>query len=448
MTMKKYLRPFLAGTAALLLAACGNGGSSNDEIQEGSKQSGEGETVEVTYWHAMNGPHQEATTELVNQFNESQDKYKVVEQNQGDYDTLQQKIMASAAAQDGPTMAQVTASNIPDYSDAGLIQVLDEELLTGEDGFSQEQIDDIFPGFLEGSKMGDDLYAIPFSKSVRVMYLNQDILDEYEMETPTTWEDVQELGEKMQENGDDRFALGLENGFAMELETMARQNGADWVSDDLSTVDIASDEATEPMQFINDGLDAGWARTAGEDGFMSGPFGRGEVAVYLGSSAGLAHVEPVAEENGINWTTAEIPVYDDGDKLTLLAGNDLSVFSSASDEEKAGAVAFMSFLLQEEQTADWAIKTGYLPITQSGLNSDTYQSYLEENPLAVAASKEAEYAKQSPMFVGGGEYFNAMVDALDKIVVNGEDVDQVMADLEEQTISIIEENNDVTVENN
>lgn len=229
---------------------------------------------------------------------------------------------------------------------------------------------------------------------------------------------------------------------------MARQNGADWVSDDLSTVDIASDDATEPMHFINDGLDAGWARTAGEDGFMSGPFGRGEVAVYLGSSAGLAHVEPVAEENGINWTTAEIPVYDDGDKLTLLAGNDLSIFSSASDEEKAGAVAFMSFLLQEEQTADWAIKTGYLPITQSGLNTDTYQSYLEENPLAVAAAKEAEYAKQSPMFVGGGEYFNAMVDALDKIVVNGEDVDQVMADLEEQTISIIEENNDVTVENN
>lgn len=207
MTMKNYLRPFLAGTAALLLAACGNGGSSNDGNQEGDKQSGDGETVEVTYWHAMNGPHQEATTELVNQFNESQDKYEVVEQNQGDYDTLQQKIMASAAAQDGPTMAQVTASNIPDYSDAGLIQVLDEELLTGEDGFSQEQIDDIFPGFLEGSKMGDDLYAIPFSKSVRVMYLNQDILDEYEMETPTTWEDVQELGEKMQENGDDRFAL-------------------------------------------------------------------------------------------------------------------------------------------------------------------------------------------------------------------------------------------------
>ncbi|WP_282920163.1 hypothetical protein [Ignavigranum ruoffiae] len=53
------------------------------------------EKVKVTFWHAMNGPHQEAITELVKQFNESQDQYEVVEQNQGEYDTLNQKVLGA-----------------------------------------------------------------------------------------------------------------------------------------------------------------------------------------------------------------------------------------------------------------------------------------------------------------------------------------------------------------
>src|SRR5699024_11478562 len=85
------------------------------------------------------------------------------------------------------------------------------------------------------------------------------------------------------------------------------------------------------------------------------------------SSAGLPHVEPVAEENGIEWSTAELPTYNE-EELTLFVGNDLGVFSSASEEEKEGAIAFMAFLLKPENTAKWAINTGYVPVTESGIN--------------------------------------------------------------------------------
>ena len=54
----------------------------------------------------MNGPHQEEITKLVAALNDSQEDYKVVEQNQGDYDTLQQSIMAAGASRDLPTFTQ------------------------------------------------------------------------------------------------------------------------------------------------------------------------------------------------------------------------------------------------------------------------------------------------------------------------------------------------------
>ena len=76
---------------------------------------------------------------------------------------------------------------------------------------------------------------------------------------------------------------------------MARQNGSSFISEDLE-VAIDSPESVEALKFITDMIDKGYARTAGEDGFFSGPFGRGESALYIGSSAGTPHVAPVAEK--------------------------------------------------------------------------------------------------------------------------------------------------------
>ena len=388
------------------------------------------EKVKVTFWHAMNGPHQEAINELVKQFNESQDQYEVVEQNQGEYDTLNQKVLGAVVSNELPTMSQLTPSNITDYAGEGILTPLDD-LLTDENGFSQALMDDIYPGFMAGVKMDDQIYAIPFSKSVRLMFVNKDLLDKAGVEVPKTWDEVKALGDALKEAGVDKPAMGLENGFSMELETMARQNGATWIAEDLSSTDIASDKAVEPMQFLKDLIDQGYARTAGEDGYMSGPFSQGESALYIGSSAGIPYVLPGVEESGMTLETAEIPVYGEGEALTLFAGNDLGIFESATDEEKAGAVAFMAYLLEADNTATWATKSGYLPITKSGTDSEIWKKYLEENPYVEAATKELEYGQSQVPYVGSGEVFNELNTVIEDIVLNDADVKESLQSIED-----------------
>lgn len=436
MKMKRLFGSLML-SGALVLSACG---ADEDATSEETDTNGEEtqETVEVTIWHAMNGPHQEALTKLTDEFNESQDKYLVIEENQGDYSTLNQSIIAGGASGTLPTMGQLTPGNSPTLAEDGLLVSIDD-VLTGEDGFTQEQLDDIYEGFLSSSVYNGSTYAIPFSKSARVMYYNQDLLDEYDVDVPETWDQVIELGKLMTENNDDAVAMGFENGIEMEYETMARQNGSDFITKDLE-VDIAGAESVEALEMFMDMLDNGYARTAGEDGYFSGPFGRGESALYIGSSAGLPHVAPVAEENGINWSTAELPTIK-GNKLTLFAGNDIGVFTSASEEEKQAAIAYLSFLLEPENSAEWAMSTGYLPISQSALADDSYQAFLEENPAAVAASKELEYGISSPIFVGYAEYRNVLLDTLEDVVVNGRDVQDALDHIETETKSIIENQN-------
>lgn len=385
------------------------------------------EKVQVTFWHAMNGPHQEMLTKLVEEFNASQEGIEVVEQNQGDYSTLQQSIMASGVSGDLPTIAQLTASNTPDFMDQGLLLPLND-LLTPENGYTDELKEGVYETFLKGATFDDQIYALPFSKSVRLMFVNKTMLDEVDAEVPKTWDEVLALGEKLDEAGIEKPAMGLENELTMEYETMARQNGATWIADDLSQVDMSSEKAIEPLQFIKDLLANEHARTAGEDGYMSGPFAAGESALYIGSSAGLQYVLPGVEESGIELETAHIPVFGDGEELTLFAGNDLGVFSSASEEQQKAAVQFMSFLL--ENTDRWAIATGYLPVTKQGAESEEWTQYLEENPLVKAASEELEFGKTQAAYVGASEVYSEFKTALENIIINDADAATEMANIE------------------
>ncbi len=431
----------LAGS--LLMAACGNGETAEEDTAAADSSSESTETanaepVEITFWHAMNGPHQEAIKELTTEFNESQDQYEVVEQNQGGYDELNQAITAAGVSKELPTMAQLTTTDVPELATNDLLVPLDDDFLTSN-GFSADTLADIYEGFKNSSNFEGSRYALPFSKSTRLMFVNQGILDEYGVEVPTSWADIEALGKMMVEAGDDRVAMGFENGYEMEYETMARQNGAEFISEETLDTDIGSSESVEALNFINTMFDEGYARTAGEDGYFSGPFGRGESALYIGSSAGLAHVEPVAEENSLDWTTAAIPTFNDTE-LTLFAGNDLGLFSSASEEEQAGFVEYLSFLLQPENTAQWAMATGYVPIVKSALEDETYMTFLEENPRYKAPTEMLSYGMTSPVFQGYGEFRNALTAAMEEVAVNDADPKTVLENLQAETESIIESN--------
>ena len=148
--------------------------------------------VKVTFWHAMNGPHAEELTRLVK------------------------------ASGDLPTMTQLTASSFSGFKSEGLLAPLDE-FLTADNGFTEELKNDIYPGFLKGVTVEDKIYAIPFAKSVRLMFVNQDMLKQAGKEVPKTWAEVKELAAALKEKGIDKPALGLENGLSIEVETMASQ---------------------------------------------------------------------------------------------------------------------------------------------------------------------------------------------------------------------------------
>jgi multiple sugar transport system substrate-binding protein len=390
--------------------------------------------TEITFWHAMTGNYASALDEQIKEFNASQSKYKIVAQAQGDYATLNQKVMAAAKSKTLPAMAQATYTQVPDYAKDGIVANMDSQV-NSKSGLSKSALKNIYPGFLEQAKYKGSYYAMPFSASVRVMFYNKQILDQYGLSVPKTWDDVAKMAKTLKEHN--IAAVGYDKSFDMEWDSMVRSAGVKLVTPS-GKVNINSKKAVAAAKLIQDMVNDGTALTAGSDIYGTTNFVNGKTALTFSSSAGITATAKAAPE-GFDWGTAVMPSYK-GKHATQLAGNNLVMTSQATKKQQAGAFAFMKFLISDKQTEKWAEATGYLPITKKAAKSSAYKAYLKANPLAKAASDSLPGAFSDTAFLGYQEYRTDLLSATDSMLTKKTPAKDALNTLQKQTKQILKDN--------
>ncbi|MDD2717516.1 MAG: extracellular solute-binding protein, partial [Candidatus Wallbacteria bacterium] len=177
---------------AIIIAGCGG---PPEAVKKGP--------VEIIFWHGMGGPLGDALKEMINQFNRANPEIVVKEVHMGQYDTLQQKIIASLVAGTSPDLAQCYEALTMKLISAGKIIPLNQ--------FIDQQLDfrkeDIFPSFLANNTYDGVIYSMPFNKSTPVMYYNKDLFRKYGLDPekpPATWDELFEASKKLtvDTNGD------------------------------------------------------------------------------------------------------------------------------------------------------------------------------------------------------------------------------------------------------
>ncbi|MFP7171199.1 ABC transporter substrate-binding protein [Terribacillus sp. 7520-G] len=420
--MKKVIS-VLSLFLVLFLAACNN--SSGANANEGNDAKG---PVEIEFWHAMSGPHEEAIKKFADDFNSTHEDIKIKPVNQGSYDDLEQKIMAAAKAGNLPDMAQATTNVIPEYIDNKFITALNDFIEDPEIGLSEDELNDYIEVFRNSSTWDDTYYSLPFSKSTRVLYYNKTMFEENGLEVPQTWDELQEAAKALTKDG--VVGMGFENSYEAEFQGILKQMGGTYMDEETGEPQFASKEGQEAMTFIKDMIDEGIARTAGEDEYMSNPFGRGDVAMYIGSSAGIPHVDG-AMEDGIEWSTAPIPTLD-GEAATTFAGNDIVIFNQSEEAEQKGAWEFMKYLTSPEVTSEWSMLSGYLPIRQSALDTEEYQKFLEENPAYKAGTEQFDAGFFIARVPGGDAVRNIVLEEMDYILQGMKTVEEGLTEAQDR----------------
>ncbi len=319
------------------------------------------EPVEITFWHAMNGDLEKSLQELTDNFMAENENVKVTLQNQSSYADLQQKLASTTASPNHlPTLTQSYIDWLYNPIQDGLVANLKPYIEHEQIGF--DNYDDVLPSLREASSLDGNIYGVPFNKSTEVLYYNKTLLDELGLQPPTNYEELASVSKEIK---DKKGITGA--GFdVLNTYFTTYLNSKDVVYDD--SFDPTSPEAEEAVQYYLDGVKDGYFRIAGTDNFLSGPFGSGTLAMYVGSNGGEKFAL-MGVDGKFDVGVAPSPTGS-----SLQQGTDLFIFNSATNEQKTAAFEYIKFLTTTENQIKWATETGYMPVRTSAVESDEYKN--------------------------------------------------------------------------
>ncbi|WP_071130703.1 extracellular solute-binding protein [Enterococcus timonensis] len=424
MNFKKWATVMLVTASALTLAACSNG--DDNASDGGSSESSEivtevKEGTTVSFWHAMNGVQEEALTKIADDFMKENENIKIELQNQSSYGDLQAKINSTLPSpKDLPTISQAYPGWLWNAAQDDMLVDLKPYIENETIGWGDQE--EIKESLLSGAEIDGTQYGIPFNKSTEVLVYNADMLKEYNVEVPTTLDELKEAAQTIYEESDGAVVGAgfdsLNNYYAIGMEN----KGVELTKD----LDLSSDESSEVTHYYADGVKEGYFRIAGSDKYLSGPFANGQVAMFIGSMAGEGFV---AKDTAGKF---EYGVAPRPEKINIQQGTDVYMYDAASSDEKTAAFLFMKYLSTPDVQLYWANQTGYMPIVDSVINSDDYKNSESIKTPAILADATKELFS-IPVVENADPAYNEIRTIMETVLADpSQDVDQVLSDSQAQ----------------
>ncbi len=413
--MKKLFKTALLMLCGLMLLT-GCSSSAKDAMKTEEKTADSKGKTEIQFWYGLGSVAGETMEEIIKEFNESQDKVKVVGVQQADYNETFQKVQAAIAAKEPP--AVYIGSNIELRVKDGMLADLTKYM------DDRTPLDDYLDVFMKPAIVDDKVYGFPAYGTTQVIYYRKDLLEKAGLdpkEVYSTWENTFKYSKEIQDKGIAKWGhLVMYN--HENLMDIALSNGGKILSDDGKKVLINSKEWVDSWNFVRQEIfdnkttkiESGgqgweyWYRTI--DNVMNG-----DAMSYTGSSGDKGDLDftkiSSLPQPGLNGNPGK-PVAN---------AHSLLVPAAASEEQQKAAYEWIAYFTSPEVSAKWSEKIGYIPVRKSAADVAEYKKFIEENPYAGVPYEQA--MKASPAFIDptDGKITDALSIAADKVELQNVD---------------------------
>ena len=327
-----------------------------------------------------------------------------------------------------PTMTVGYPDHFAEYLISKSIISLDKFIASEEVGYSVEELEDFLPGYVQENRQFDNkgsYVGLPFNKSTEALYYNADFFEQYNLKVPETWEEFEAVAAQIMEIVNDPaltdstypwfkgIKTSLTNGEFIPclydsggnlFTTIIHQFGGEYTNSIYKSnglVDVqrgtlkfnTSPEALTAITYLQEIANKGYFNMPDKLNLQYGSaaFNTSNAIMNIGSTGGSSYYSSAI----CNMEVAPIPYKDADHKYVIQQGTNVCIMSAASDLEKLAAWLFIKHMLTPENTAEFAVRTGYCPVRSSAYNDQDYLDYLDSIQIGAKVHKAiARYASE------------------------------------------------------
>jgi multiple sugar transport system substrate-binding protein len=350
-------------SAALLLAACGGGGGDNEDSGDGP--------VEITFSHwAFTSPPFDRFVDIMDDFNKSQDEFVVKPENVP-FENYHKTLFTQVGAGEGPTILGVDEAEFGQAMAQGLAADLTDSVEVPSEGlnsYDERLIDE------DGKRR-----AVVFTQHPYQLLVNRTILDELGEDVPTTMDEFKEVAEAAAAKDGMygtafRHSMADSNGWWIDLTNWVYGQGGAW-SDDEGNPTIDSPEVATALEEMMEFIDGDLIPVGTDAPTYRRMFWEGKIPMVIESLAFSSIFASQSEELAKGLEVHPLPF---GSDRLLTINHAAFVNESASDREKEGAAAFLSYMLTDEvqqkmvDTMDGALPAKNLPFSDETVKNSPW----------------------------------------------------------------------------
>lgn len=337
-------------------------------------------------------------TRIIKNYNASQDEVEVRGIFTGDYDTTKMKAESAAKAGQPPALVIMAANYTVDLALKDMILPMNElfKYDPKQKNATEFLTNNFWPAVHKNAQMLGETYAIPFHNSTPLLYYNQDLFDAAGIqEPPKTWDEMVEVSKKLTDHSKGQWGIMMpstNNDYGgWVLSSLTHANGGYFNNPDYPGEVYYDAPSTQgAMQLWKDFV---YKHEAMPEGVLnskqiSANFFSGRLGMAVLSTGALGFMRENSKK--INMQVAMLPSKERN--AVIIGGASLVSFKGISEDEKAAAYKFLTYLVSPEVNGEWSRFTGYFAPRMAAYDLPAMKEYLAEEPRAKVALQQLQYA--------------------------------------------------------
>ena len=392
------------------------------------------EQVVINFYHTMGQNLVEVLDAFIGEGSEFQQMYPniiVKEKSVGNYTDIRDQLTTeiSAGANDA-NISYCYPDHVARYLKAQSVVTLDNLMYDSEYGYSETELKDYVPAFLEeGQSFGDGkTYCLPFSKSSEVLYYDATFFQKNNLTVPTTWDEMIQTCRKIKQIDPTCIPLGYDSA-ANWFITMAAQLGSDYTTFEEPHYKfnnpIMRNWVKEAVGWYREGLFTTKTLYGGYTSslFTAIPEGDESVArcyMCIGSSAGATYQRPEmrGSEYRFDVGISSIPQINAAETGAVISqGPDVCIFRNEDPQKVLASWLLVKYLSTNVYfQAQFSATSGYTPVIKSVNENAGYKDFLNsaDGGDNIAALSTKVCVEQESMYLTTPA-FDGSADARDKV---------------------------------